>query len=473
MARQARQSCRQCQRLQVQVEALQARVDVLLAEVSQLREQLAAAKKDSSTSSKPPSSDIIKPPRTDDASSPRRAGGQPGHPKHERTPFAPEQVTHFEEHLLQVCPCCGGGLRRNGHLARVVQQIDIAKPPLTIEQHTSPEYWCVRCQQAYKAPLPSAIEKGGLIGPQLTALIAYLKGVCHASYSTVRLFLRDVVGVNISRGQLAKVIAKVSEALDGPYQELLLMLPGEARLNVDETGHKDNGTPMWTWCFRAELYTLFKIDLHRSADVLVEVLGEEFDGVLGCDCFSAYRRYMRECDVVVQFCLAHLIRDIKFLTTLPGKHDRGYGERLREALRQLFRLIHCREQMPTRQFQAQLEAARDRVLVAGTTSVPSSRHAQAMAKRLRTYGASYFTFVTTPGVEPTNNLAEQAIRFVVIDRHLTQGTRGETGQRWCERIWSVIATCAQQGCSAFDYLYDAVVAFFHQTAAPSLLGTVK
>ena len=473
MARQARQSCRQCERLQGQVKALQARVDALLAEVSQLREQLAAAKKDSSTSSKPPSSDIIKPPRTDDASSPRRAGGQPGHPKHERTPFAPEQVTHFEEHLLQVCPCCGGGLRRNGHLARVVQQIDIAKPPLTIEQHTSPEYWCVRCQQAYKAPLPSAIEKGGLIGPQLTALIAYLKGVCHASYSTVRIFLRDVVGMNISRGQLAKVIAKVSEALDGPYQELLLMLPGEARLNVDETGHKDNGTPMWTWCFRAELYTLFKIDLHRSADVLVEVLGEEFDGVLGCDCFSAYRRYMRECDVVVQFCLAHLIRDIKFLTTLPGKHDRGYGERLREALRQLFRLIHCREQMPTRQFQAQLEAARDRVLVAGTTSVPSSRHAQAMAKRLRTYGASYFTFVTTPGVEPTNNLAEQAIRFVVIDRHLTQGTRGETGQRWCERIWSVIATCAQQGCSAFDYLYDAVVAFFHQTAAPSLLGTVK
>src|SRR6516162_2684243 len=210
MARQARQSCRQCQRLQAHVDALQARVDALLDEVSQLREQLAAAKKNSSTSSKPPSSDIIKPPPADDSPSPRRAGGQPGHPKHEREPFPPEQVTHFEEHLLQVCPCCGGGLRQNGPLARIVQQVDIAKPPLTIEQHTSPEYWCVSCQQTYKALLPSAIEKGGLIGPQLTALIAYLKGVCHASYSTVRLFLRDVVGVNISRGQLAKVIAKVS-----------------------------------------------------------------------------------------------------------------------------------------------------------------------------------------------------------------------------------------------------------------------
>jgi transposase len=307
------------------------------------------------------------------------------------------------------------------------------------------------------------------VGPQLTALIAYLKGACHASYSTVRKFLRDVVGLSISRGQLAKVIAKVSEALDGPYQELLLKLPREARLNVDETGHKDNGTPMWTWCFRAELYTLFKIDPHRRADVLLDVLGEEFDGVLGCDCFSAYRRYMRECDVVVQFCLAHLIRDVKFLTTLPGEQDRAYGERLREALRKLFRLIHQREQIRAREFEWRLEVARAEVLAAGTINVPPSQQAQAMAKRLRTYGTSYFTFVTTPGVEPTNNLAEQAIRFVVIDRHTTQGTRGEAGQRWSERIWTVLATCAQQGRSAWEYLEAAVQAHFSGQPGPTLL----
>src|SRR5262249_45259372 len=157
-ARQARQSCRQCQQLRAQVDALQTRVDALLAEGTPLREQLATAKKNSSTSSKPPSSDIVKPP-ADGSSSPRSARGPPGHPKHERAPFPREQVTHFQEHLLQVCPCCGGGLHRNGHLARVVQQLDIEKPLLTIEQHTSPEYWCVRCQKAYQAPLPSALEK--------------------------------------------------------------------------------------------------------------------------------------------------------------------------------------------------------------------------------------------------------------------------------------------------------------------------
>jgi transposase len=77
--------------------------------------------------------------------------------------------------------------------------------------------------------------------------------------------------------------------------------------------------------------------------------------------------------------------------------------------------------------------------------------------------------VTTPGVEPTNNLAEQAIRFVVLDRHVTQGTRGEAGRRWCERIWTVIASCLQQGRSVFDYLEAAVVAWCGDTAVPSLL----
>src|SRR5207302_1178659 len=81
-----------------------------------------------------------------------------------------------------------------------------------------------------------------------------------------RKFRRDVVRVTISRGELARIIAKVSRALERPYEELLDALPDEARLNVDETGHKQNGQRQWTWCFRASLYTLFKIDPSRSGD---------------------------------------------------------------------------------------------------------------------------------------------------------------------------------------------------------------
>src|SRR5262249_38321087 len=114
---------------------------------------------------------------------------------------------------LDACPACGGPLRRKAHFANVVQQVDIDKPPLRIAQHTSPEYWCAPCQKPYQAPLPSPIAKGGLVGPALTTLIAFRKGVCHASFSTIRTFLRDIVGVTISRGELAKILTKVSAAL--------------------------------------------------------------------------------------------------------------------------------------------------------------------------------------------------------------------------------------------------------------------
>ena len=445
-------------------------MEALRAEVASLREQLAAALKNSSTSSKPPSSDIVKPkPLPADDSAKRSIGGQPGHPKHEREPFPVEQVTHFETHVLDSCPCCGGAVRRNGDKAKVVQQVDISRPPQTIEQHTRPEFWCDHCNRGFVAALPMHIERGGLVGSQLTALIAFMKGACHASFSTTRTFLRDVVGVTICRGQLSKIIGKVSEALAKPHEELLARLPGEAALNVDETGHHDNGKLWWTWCFRAELYTLFHIDPHRSADVLMDKLGQEFAGVLGCDYFSAYRRYLKECGVTLQFCLAHLIRDVKFLTTLPDPRDRRYGEELCAALKDLFRIYHRREEWDEEQFQSYLSFAKSEVVRVGLAG-PDTKHGQNLVKRFREHGEAYFTFVTQSGIEPTNNLAEQAIRFVVIDRHITQGTRSESGRRFCERMWTTIATCVQQGRSVWNYLCEAVGSWFAGGPAPSLLA---
>jgi len=269
-------------------------------------------------------------------------------------------------------------------------------------------------------------------------------------------------------GVKLKLIGKVTASLAGMYDDLLACLPGESRLNVDETGHKENKARLWTWCFRAELYTLFKIEPSRSSAVLIEVLGKDFDGVLGCDYFSAYRKYMREFGIAIQFCVAHLIRDVKFLTTLPDAVTRAYGERVLNGLRRLFRVIHQRENMSPQQFQRALERARQKLLAVGKRA-PQRAEAQNLAHRFRKHGAAYFRFITTPGVEPTNNLAEQAMRFVVIDRLITQGTRSERGRRWCERIWTAIATCAQQSCSVFEYLRQTITAYFHSQPTPSIL----
>jgi len=142
-----------------------------------------------------------------------------------------------------------------------------------------------------------------------------------------------------------KLINNVAASMAQAYDQLRALLPKEAYLNVDETGHKAHGKPWWTWCFRADLYTLFKIDHSRSSAVLVEMLGKEFNGVLGCDYFSAYHKYMEEFGVAVQFCLAHLIRDVKFLTELPDQATAAYGQRVLAGLRQLFHVIHRRATM--------------------------------------------------------------------------------------------------------------------------------
>lgn len=471
-----RESEEKVRRLEAEVGGLKKRLAELEAEnkgleqeIKELKTELARACRTSRDSSKRPSSDIVKP-ACAASDSKRHIGGQPGHKKHERPPFTPEEIDRFISYTMDCCPDCHGPLREcPGVLPSVVQQVELVVRPTGITEHKAPWLWCNKCQKAH-CPLPLAVEKGGLCGPLLTAWIGYLKGGCHASFSSIRKFLRDVLGVRVCRGMLAKVIAKVSAALAEPWEELRMLLPLARILNVDETGHKENGQRLQTWCFRARDYILFKIAESRGTAVLLEMLGADFEGIIGCDYFSSYRCYMKDFGGVLQFCLAHLIREVKFLLELPDAATRAYGQRFLESLRELFHIIHRREELTPQSFERRLEAQRREILHVALTRVPSSTEARNLAERMRTHGESYFRFITTPGIEPTNNLVEQAIRFVVQDRHVTQGTRSEKGRLWCERIWSILATCEEQGISAFHFIRDAVEAYFAGAPAPRLLS---
>jgi transposase len=458
------QTCAQCAALTQEI----AQRD---AQIAALRSQLAAAQKNSSTSSKPPSSDIVKKPKDKPKDgSKRRRGGQPGHEPHHRHTFPPQQIANTFDHTLDHCPDCGGTLEVAATAPRVLQQVEIHEIPMRIDEHRGLAHWCPTCQRVHYAPLPPEVVKAGLVGPRLTALVAFLKGVCHASFSTIRKFLRDVVGVTISRGLLTKLVQKVSASLEQTYDALLQALPKETRLNVDETGHPDQGKRLWTWCFRAKRFTVFLIAASRGSDVLLEVLGREFNGLLGCDYFSAYRKYMKNCGVLVQFCLAHLIRDVKFLVEHPDADNRRYGTLLLDHLRQLFRIIHDRAYYTSELgFRLVLAGQRDQLVADAFQHLPDTREARNLAKRFSDHADSYFRFITEPEVDPTNNLAEQAIRFVAIHRRMTQGTRGEKGQQWCERLWTVATTCVQQGRSVFAFLLEAVQAYFQGGPFPSLL----
>jgi transposase len=91
---------------------------------------------------------------------------------------------------------------------------------------------------------------------------------------------------------------------------------------------------------------------------------------------------------------------------------------------------------------------------------PDYGDARTLAQRFRGRNGerSYFLFLEVPGVEPTNNRTEQAIRHVVIDRRVTQGTRSQAGMRFCERVWTVVATCARQGRSVYLFILNALQA---------------
>jgi transposase len=447
-------------------------IEELAQRVDELEHQLAKARKDSSNSSKPPSSDIVKKPKGQGGGrrkGERKPGGQKGHPKHERPPFLPDELDGAWDYTLSVCPDCGGKLDPSDKAPKVVQQVEIVQKPVRIDEHRGLAYWCSACQKIHYAPFPPEVEKGQLLGPRLTTLVAYMKGVCHCSFSTIRRFFRDVLKVRISRGQLAKIIAKVTGSMKSAYAELVAALPLQPYVRSDETGHKENGKRFWTWCFRSDLFTLFWIDRSRGSQVLYEVLGADFDGVLGCDYFSAYRKYMGELDLRVQFCLAHLIRDVKYLTTLSDKPTQAYGQRLLKTIREMFRTLHRRDELTQRTVARRLAAARETILTQATKRVPASREAQNMAKRFRKHGDAFFEFITTPGIDPTNNLAEQAIRFVVLDRRVTQGTRSEKGRLWSECIWTAIATCEQTGRDLMQFLQESLFAHWQGLPPPSLL----
>jgi len=456
-----------------------ATVESLRQQIVALKRQVAVLSKNSTNSSKRPSSDDLTKPRPRRrGKSKRKLGAQPSHPLHERTPFAPDEIDAFHDYHPDCCPDCGDLLAPADWAPKTLQQVELQPIVVTKQEHRAHAGWCERCQQIHYAAFPPAVEKAGLFQERLTALVAYLKHAHHASFSTIRKFLRDVLGLSVCRGFLCKLIQKVSGALRQPYAELLERLPLEDVVNVDETGHKENGQRFWTWVFRADLYILFKIDASRGSQVLIEVLGQQFDGVIGCDYFSAYRKYMNDFNVAVQFCLAHLIRDVKFLVSLPDAATQAYGERLLAALRRLFHVIHQRETMDPASFDRALEKARQRILRIGIEQAPSEldhtgreQHTEArnMAERFRKHGAAFFRFITTPGLDPTNNAAEQALRFVVIDRLVTQGTRSPRGRTACERFWTVLATCGLQGRSAFEFILEAVRASFHHRPAPSLV----
>jgi transposase len=447
---------------------LNEKVETLINRIQQLEEEIARLKKDSDNSSKPPSSDIVKPKRTvrKVARKKRKRGGQFGHRKFSRTAFTDEQVDEVIEYELKNKDALG--LKPLDEWS-VMQQIKLPEKTYKVIEHRARKYIDPVTGMIHIAPLPEDVRKGGLLAADITAMVAFMKGGCHMSYTTIQRFLKEVMRLKVSRGMLNKATQKVSASLEPAYQQMVELLPKESYLGIDETGHKDDGKKHWTWCFQTSNYTLFHIDKSRGSKVLFELLGKEYEGIIGCDFWGAYRKFTRLTNSTVQYCMAHLIREVRFLAEHTNAKLIRWGEKLLNWLRALFKALHRSDELTEAGFAKRMNQIKQGFL-GQMRRPPNHKLAKSLAHRFKGQSAeTYFRFLTEPNVEPTNNGTEREIRHTVIDRRITQGTRGDAGMRWCERIWTTIATCKKQERNVFKFIHNSLIEHWTNQRYPLFL----
>ena len=452
-----------------------ARIRELEAEVAELKALLAKAlariaqlEKNSRTSSKPPSSDITKPAspgKSGEGSGSRgkrSAGGQKGHTRNERPPFTDDQIDQRFDYDFAPGSKPGDQWERLDDFY-IHQQAELRDNPLIITEHRFVRYRHKITGRIINAPPPEGLVDLGLFGPRLRALTATLKGELHASYRGIKRLYEDALGLPVSTGYLAKVVAQSSDALASPYESLRSALADETVLNLDETGHPDQGERYWLWAAIAKTFSVFRVDKSRGSQVVEQLLGLTYQGVIGSDFFSAYRKFVKDHPACLPaYCWAHLIREVRYLTTLSDKATANWASKLLNAIKRVFKAYHTQGQ------RAQANAKE--AILKCVRRPPKRGEAVTLANRIKQHKDAYFLFLARDEVEPTNNIAERALRHGVMHRKLTQGTRGDTGQRWLERMLSVRATCQQQERSFFGYLVQAIEAHANGRPSPELMA---
>src|SRR4029079_3612133 len=128
-------------------------------------------------------------------------------------------IDFLKRHAYESCPQCGGPVEQLPTTSPVLVQVELAPNPTLVAEHGSGTCRCHSCRQDFTQPLPPEIAAAGTFGPRLTAYVAYLKGACHASFSTIQKLLHETCGLRIARGTLVRLCQKVARSLHVSYNE--------------------------------------------------------------------------------------------------------------------------------------------------------------------------------------------------------------------------------------------------------------
>jgi len=401
----------------------------------------------------------------------REAGGQPGHRGSGRKLLAEDQVDEIVDHYPERCGGCGhefGGHERvAGRRFGRHQVAELPPIAVVVTEHRRHRLRCPACRAKTTATLPDGIGASAF-GSNFQAAVVTLTARNRVSRRDMSELARDLFGLGLSIGSVDAICQRASAILADPHEALVASVLGSAVLNVDETGWATAGQQRTLWTATGERAAIFRIAEDRHADRLDELLGPDYAGIVASDRWWAYDHLDCDCR---QACWQHLKRD--FTRHADGlAEQKTFGEAGLALTKRLFEAWHGFDDHQDRDrlaadmapVQAELRA----LLEHAARNSKRTKYHRRFANNLLKIWPALWTFVTVPGVEPTNNAAERALRGPVISRKLSHGTRTDDGERFIERALSASVTCRLQARSLFAYLRDLLAAHSRGDPLPTL-----
>ncbi|MHC5536756.1 IS66 family transposase, partial [Singulisphaera rosea] len=311
------------------------------------------------------------------------------------------------------------------------------------------------------------LEAACIFGPRLQASATYLAGVGRLGKRAIRRFFVDLCGIPIATGSVSKLEVKTGAALEAIHAETLDHVRG-LDANVEETGWKQGPRKVWLWVAATKTATVFLVRKNRDRATFDELVGPS-PSVLTTDWFSVYKHLA---DTKRQVYWAHLRRDFQ---AMIDRRDRGSpigGELLIHADVLTDQWRKGRQCVRTRPWfrRAILPWLRDEVrglreAGARCVGIKTAR----VCRELLSLEPSLWTFSSREGLDPTNNAAERTVGHAVSWRKTSYGTAGERGNRFVERMLTVVSNCRSQGRDVLDFLVEAIHARRSGSTPPTLI----
>jgi hypothetical protein len=452
--------------------ALQTYLQNLQTQISELTQQLNA---DSQNSSRPPSSDppFKRPPKKAKEKSAKPKGGQVGHTRHLRELLPVEQVDEIIEIYPHECANCHSPLRSSDQIGEMVrhQVWELPQVKASVREYQFYTRQCSQCLHTTKSEKPWPQEvPAGQFGPCLVATLGVLHGHYQLSMRQTQELAFDLWQLPLSLGAVADSCQKASTTLQASYQLIETTVKAHPTNHVDETGWKREGKLRWLWVATNPAASLFKVTSSRCGQSLKELIGENYPGIIHSD---RHKPYLKLEESRHQLCWAHLIRNLRGLSQRAGPAEKWAEECLVQS-QKLFEAWHRfkGEEINRAKLEEEVEpirAAFKGQLKTGTTL--GDGQVRAFSREVLKLEERLYIFVKEPGVEPTNNAAEQALRCGVIWRKKCFGSQSDWGEQFVERVLSVRATAQKQGLNFLTYLTNCLEAQWFKTPAPALFVT--